>query len=98
LPAVPQQALEPAVLEDEDEDPERRAERQRIHDQRFQRQDHRPRRQPEEDVGREADQRDRVREIRADRVLLVEERRARAADERAARLRAQRVDELQRAV
>ena len=74
---VAEQALEAPVLEDEREDAERRADGQRVHQDRLERQHDRAGHQPQHDEGQRDEQREGEREARGDRVLLVDERRRR---------------------
>ncbi len=85
---VAEQALEAAVLEDEREDAEGRADRQGVHDDRLDRQHDRAGHQPQDDERHHHQQPDGEREVRGDRVLLVDELRGGAADQHRFRARA----------
>ena len=82
---VVERRVEPAVLEGEDEDAERRAEGQRVHQQRLQRQQDRAGEQEEQDQGGEADDRDDQRRVFDQALLLVDEAGGVAGDQRGRR-------------
>ena len=65
---VPDRLAAVALLEDEDDDPVRGAERDQVQDHRLQRQDHRPERAHEQDEGQQEDEEQDVRELAVDRV------------------------------
>ena len=68
-----EQPLEVAVLEDQHEQAERRAQRQQVHHQRLDRQHDRPRHQEQDDERRRREDRQRERQRVRQRLLLVEE-------------------------
>ena len=80
LALVGEQPLEPAVLEDQHEQPERGGEREHVHHQRLHREHDRARHGEQDDQRRDGEDRERERQVRAQRRLLVHERRRLPAD------------------
>ena len=83
-PGVVEEAVEPALLEGEDDDAERRRQRQRVHQQRLDRQDHRAGQQEEEHAAWSAQTiADHQRHVVDQALLLVDEAGGVAGDQRA---------------
>ena len=80
---VDEQRLEPPVLEEQNQDPERDADRERVGEHGEQRQDQRARHQQQRDHGRGDDDRDRQRQVVLEALALVGELGARPRDLRA---------------
>ena len=89
-------ALSP--LEHEHEDPERGAERENVHHERLQRQHDGAGEEEDQRAGREREDRERPRQVGAERRLLVDEACGLPGDARARQLRPHGADELLRAV
>ena len=93
---VGEQPLEVAVLEDQDEQTEHRAQAERVHDHRLDRQDHRAGHQEQDDQRRRHDDREHRGQVHGEAVLEVDVRRglARHAEVERGVQRAHVVDEL----
>ena len=72
-PGIVERAVEPALLEGEHDDPERRRQRERVHEQRLERQDDRAGEHEQQQHGRAGDDRSDHRNVIDQALLLIDE-------------------------